>query len=137
MSREFASYARWNWMRIVASSSNDTPAADNVFAALSGLRTALLNDDPTAVAQSASALGAASTHLNSALAFYGTVQNRIQASTAFADRYDVDLHTQLGQKEDADIVAAALEASQANTQLQAAFQMRASIPHRSLFEFIG
>ena len=96
-----------------------------------------MNDDPTAVAQSASYLGAASTRLNSAQAFYGTVQNRIQASTAFADRYDIDLHTQLGQKEDADVVAAALEVSQGNTQLQAAFQMRASIPNRSLFEFIG
>jgi len=117
--------------------ADGTPAADNVFAALSGLRTALLNDDPTAVAQSASSLGAASTRLNSAQAFYGTVQNRIQAATAFADRYDIDLHTQLGQKEDADVVAAALELSQGNTQLQAAFQMRASIPNRSLFEFIG
>ena len=112
-------------------------AADNVFAALSDLRTALLNDDPTAVAQSASALGTASKRLNSAQAFYGTVQNRIQAATAFADSYDIDLHTQLGQKEDADIVAATLELSQGSTQLQAAFQMRASEPHRSLFEFIG
>jgi flagellar hook-associated protein 3 FlgL len=117
--------------------SDGAAAADNVFAALTSLRTALLNDDPTAVAQSASLLQSASTRLNSAQAFYGTVQNRIQTATAFADQYDTDLHSQLGQKEDADIVAAALELSQGNTQLQAAFQMRASIPHRSLFEFIG
>jgi flagellar hook-associated protein 3 FlgL len=118
-------------------SADGTPAADNVFAALSGLRAALLKDDATAVAQSASSLAMASGRLNSAQAFYGTVQNRIQAATAFADRYDIDLHTQLGQKEDADVVAAALELSQGNTQLQAALQMRASEPHRSLFEFIG
>jgi flagellar hook-associated protein 3 FlgL len=117
--------------------ADGSPAADNVFAALSGLRTALLNDDATAVAQSVSALTAASTRLNTAQAFYGTVQNRIQAATEFADQYDIDLKKQLGQKEDADIVAAALEVSQGNTGLQAAFQMRASIPHRSLFEFIG
>jgi flagellar hook-associated protein 3 FlgL len=117
--------------------SDGSPAADNVFAALSGLRTALLNDDTAAITQSVSSIEAASTHLNSAQAFYGTVQSRIGAATAFADRYEIDLRTQLGQKEDADIVAAALELSQGNTQLQAAFQMRASIPHRSLFEFIG
>ena len=117
--------------------ADGSPAADNVFAALSALKTALLNDDPTAVAQSASSLKAASTRLNSAQAFYGTVESRTQAATAFADRYDTDLQTQLGQREDADIVAAALELSQGNTQLQAALQMHASIPHRSLFEFIG
>jgi flagellar hook-associated protein 3 FlgL len=117
--------------------ADSAPAADNVFAALSGLRDALLNDDPAAVAQSAVSIGAASTRLNTAQAFYGAVQTRIQAAISFADGYDIDLSKQLGQKEDADIVAAALEVSQANTQLQAAFQMRASIPHRSLFEFIG
>ena len=112
-------------------------APDNVFAALSGLRAALLNDDASAVAQAASSVKAASTRLNSAQAFYGTVQNRIDAATAFADRYEIDLRTQLGQKEDADVVSSALELSQGNTQLQAAFQMRASLPHRTLFEFIG
>ena len=117
--------------------ADGAPAADNVFAGLSGLRDALFNDDPAAVAQSAVSIGAASTRLNTAQAFYGTVQTRIQAAISFADGYDIDLSKQLGQKEDADIVAAALEVSQANTQLQAAFQMRASIPHRSLFEFIG
>jgi flagellar hook-associated protein 3 FlgL len=117
--------------------TDGTPAADNVFAALSALRTALLNDDPAAVAQSGSLVQAASARLNSAQAFYGAVQNRIDAATAFADRYDTDLQIQLGQREDADTVAAAIELSQGSTQLQAAFQMRASIPHRSLFEFIG
>jgi flagellar hook-associated protein 3 FlgL len=117
--------------------ADGSPAGDNVFAALNGLCTALVNDDTAAIKQSVSSVQAASTRLNSAQAFYGTVQNRIQAATAFADRYEIDLRTQLGQKEDADIVAAALELSQGNTHLQAAFQMRASMPKRSLFEFIG
>jgi flagellin-like hook-associated protein FlgL len=43
----------------------------------------------------------------------------------------------LSQKQDADVAAAAIELSQGNTQLQAAFQMRASMPHKSLFEFVG
>ena len=36
-----------------------------------------------------------------------------------------------------DVTAAALEATQANTQLQAAFQMRAKLPHNSLFDYLG
>jgi flagellar hook-associated protein 3 FlgL len=117
--------------------SDGTPAADNVFAALSGLRTALLSDDPKIVAQTVNSIQAASLRLNSMQAYYGTVQVRIQDAQAFADKYDIDIGVQLSQKEDADVVAAALELSQGNVQLQAAFQMRAAMPNKSLFEYIG
>ena len=70
-------------------------------------------------------------------AFYGAVENRIRDGQAFGDKYDIDLRTQLSQKQDADVAAAAIELSQGTTQLQAAFQMRAAMPHKSLFEFIG
>jgi flagellar hook-associated protein 3 FlgL len=117
--------------------TDGSPAADNVFASLSSLKTALLNNDPSAVAAASQSMDAASLRLNSAQAFYGTVQNRIQAATTFSEHYEIDLQTQLSQKEDADVISAAIELSQGSTQLQAAFQMRASEPHRSLFEFIG
>ena len=45
--------------------------------------------------------------------------------------------TEISGKEDADITAAALEATQASTQMQAAFQMRAKLPHTSLFDYLG
>jgi flagellin-like hook-associated protein FlgL len=115
----------------------DAPAADNVFAALSSLRAALLSDDVAAIGQAGVSIQAATAKLNSAQAFYGTVQGRIRDATSYADRYEIDLRTQLSQKEDADVVSAAMEMSQANTQLQAAFQMRSLMPHKSLFEFIG
>ena len=51
--------------------------------------------------------------------------------------YDVQLKTEMGQKVDADITATALELSQGNIQLQAAFQMQAKMPHTSLFDFMG
>jgi flagellar hook-associated protein 3 FlgL len=117
--------------------ADGTPASDNVFAALSGLCAALLSDDANAVAQSADAVQTASGRLNTSQAFYGMVQGRIRDAAAFADRYEIELRTEVSQKEDADVAAAALELSQGNTQLQAAFSMRAAMPHKSLFEFIG
>ena len=51
--------------------------------------------------------------------------------------YDVQLKTEMGQKVDADITATALELSQGNIQLQAAFQMQSKMPHTSLFDFMG
>ena len=58
-------------------------------------------------------------------------------ATIEGQRYDVQIQTQLSQKQDADITAAALTVTQGNTQLQAAFQMQAKMPHSTLFDFIG
>ena len=38
---------------------------------------------------------------------------------------------------DTDVAAAAMELTQANTQLQAALQMRSMIRHNSLFDYLG
>ena len=93
--------------------------------------------DPAAGAASVEAVKTAWSHLNAIQTTYGGVLNRIQDATAFADRYDLELQKQIGQKEDADVAAAALEATQGGTQLQASFQMRAMMPRSSLFEFLG
>ena len=65
------------------------------------------------------------------------MENRIGDAAAFAGSYDLQLQAEISGKEDADITSAALEATQANTQLQAAFQMRARLPHSSLFDYLG
>jgi flagellar hook-associated protein 3 FlgL len=114
-----------------------TPAADNVFASLSGLILALQANDPAAVANVIPSLKAAAERLNSMEAFYGNVQARIQDAASFADQYDTKLQTQISAKEDADVPSAALELTQANTQMQAAFEMRAQRPKTSLFNYLG
>jgi flagellar hook-associated protein 3 FlgL len=114
-----------------------THAADNVFAALNTIRIALLNNDQAAVTSSVDSLQQASTHLNNMQAFYGTVQNRIQDANAFADRYDMQLQTEIAGIQDADITSAALELTQAATQLQAAFQTQAKMSNRTLFDYLG
>jgi flagellar hook-associated protein 3 FlgL len=117
--------------------SDGTPAADNVFNALNTLRLALLNDDTAGLTNSTDLIKAASGHLNSEQASYGSVENRIQDATAFAQNYDVQLKAEVSQIEDADVTSAALEVTEATTQLQAAFQMKAKLPHTSLFDYLG
>jgi len=113
------------------------PAADNVFAALNSLRTALLNNDQPGIQNCIDSLQQASNHLNDAEAFYGTVENRIQSASSFASTYDTQLKTEIGNIQDADPTTAALELSQDTTQLQAAFQMQAKMPTQTLFDFLG
>jgi flagellar hook-associated protein 3 FlgL len=120
-----------------ARNDDDSLAAGNVFAALNGLRTALLADDPAQITAANTAIQAAASHLNLSQAFYGTVENRIQDASSYSSSYDVQLKTQLSQKQDADVTAAALAMTQGNTELQAAFAMQAKLPHTSLFDFMG
>jgi len=115
----------------------DSPGGSSAFGALASLRASLLAGDPAAIAQASASVATASIQLNSTVAFYGAVQGRITDAQAFAERYDTQLQTQLSQMQDADVAAAALTLAQSNTQLQAAFQMRAAMPHKSLFDFIG
>ena len=117
--------------------TDDSAAADNVFAALNALRVALLANDPETISTANASIQQASGHLNTAQAFYGTVQNRIADSSSYSSSYDVQLKTELSQKEDADITATALTVTQGNMQLQAAFQMQAKMPRTTLFDFIG
>jgi flagellar hook-associated protein 3 FlgL len=117
--------------------SDGTVAAGNVFAALSSLQTALANDDPASVTQAMDSLKAASEHLNSMQAFYGAVETRIQDAQTFAGQHDTQLQTQLSQKEDADVTGDTLDLNQSQIHLQAAFQMQASMPRKSLFDYLA
>lgn len=117
--------------------SDGTVASGNVFAALNNLETALTADDPTGVTNAIDQLKAASAHLNSMQAFYGAVQNRIQDAQTFSSQYDTQLQTQISQKEDADVASDALQLSQTQIHMQAAFQMQAAMPRKSLFDYLG
>jgi flagellar hook-associated protein 3 FlgL len=116
---------------------DDSLAPDNVFAALNSLRTSLLSNDTTQINAAADSIKAASTRLNLSQAFYGTVQNRIEDATTYASSYGSELKVELGQKQDADVTAAALALTQGNTELQAAFSMQAKMPHNTLFDFMA
>lgn len=116
---------------------DDSLAPDNAFAALNNLRLALLNNDVGGINSAIGSLKQASDRLNASQSFYAAVENRIQDATNFTNQYQVQLKTELSKREDADIVAASLELSQGNLQVQAALQMRGSIPRTTLFDFLN
>lgn len=112
-------------------------ANDNVFAALNNLRIALLNNDTNGITAATTSLKSASDHLNVSLAYYGVVEDGIQNATTWAGNYNLQLQTQIGQLQDADVAAASLELTQGTTQLQAAFASEASLPRYTLFDFLN
>ncbi|MGB9454693.1 MAG: flagellin [Bryobacteraceae bacterium] len=114
-----------------------TPAADNVFAALNNLRNALLNNDTAGVTSALGNLQQASTHLNDMQSFYGEVEDRIQNATTYSSTRDTELQTQIGSIQDADVTSDAMQLTQSNTQLQAAFQAEAEAPRSTLFNYLS
>src|SRR5262249_55700311 len=116
---------------------DDSLASDNAFAALNNLRVALLNNDVPGITSAIGSLKQASGWGNSCQAFYGAVENRVKDATSFTNQYALQLKQELSQREDADVVAASLELNQGNLQIQAALQMKGSVPRSTLFDFLN
>lgn len=114
-----------------------SPATDNVFAALTSLQVALMNNDSAGITTAQNNIKLASTHLNSVQSFYGNVETRITNATTYATKYDTQMTTEISNIQDADITSAALQLTESGTQLQAAFQARGQMPHSSLFDYLG
>jgi flagellar hook-associated protein 3 FlgL len=113
------------------------PATDNVFNALTTLVTALNNNDTAGITNSVTLLQAASAHLNTSETFYGNLEDQLQTANNYATSYNVQLQTEIGNIQDADIPTAATQLTQDNTQLQATMQMEGQLPHTSLFSYLG
>jgi flagellin-like hook-associated protein FlgL len=96
-----------------------------------------LNNDSAGIEAAAGNIQNAGDHLGASQGFYGGVLSRIQDAVNYGQSYDVRLKTELGQKVDADLTAAALAMTQGSIQLQAAFQMQAKMPRTTLFDFLG
>ena len=109
----------------------------NVFIAVSGLRTALLNNDQAGIDQAISNLKNASTYLNSELAFYGTVQTRVNGAIDFAANLTTQLQAEQSGIQDADLTASITELNQASTQQQAALAAEKEVPRTSLFDYLA
>jgi flagellar hook-associated protein 3 FlgL len=113
------------------------PAGDNVFNALNTLVTALNKNDTAGITSSIALLQQSSVHLNNMQSFYGNQEDQIQSANTYASNLNIQLQTQIGSIQDADIPTAATDLTEANTQLQAAMQMEGQMPHTSLFSFLG
>jgi len=113
------------------------PAPDNVFTAVSGLLTALQNNDTNGIQTALSNIQAASAHLNDESSFYGAAQNNLTAAGNMAAQTLTQLQQQLSNEQDADAAQAALNLTQASTQEQAAMSAEAMLKPQSLFNYLG
>lgn len=110
---------------------------ENVFATLSALRDAFLDNDEGAARLALEALTPAGDHLNGSLSLYGTFQNKVRGADEFGKNLQLQLRVQIGNLEDADLTEAILEMNQAQTQQQAALTSRAQMPRTTLFDFFA
>jgi flagellin-like hook-associated protein FlgL len=116
----------------------DSPnAQQNVFGSINSLRQALLDNDSQAILAAIGDVTSANAYLNQQLAYYGSVQNRVQSSLDFSQNYETQLKAQLSGIQDADEAESITELTQAQTQLQAALVSRAQLPRTSLFDFLA
>jgi flagellin-like hook-associated protein FlgL len=104
---------------------------------VTALRGALLASDQPAIGIAFEALSAVGDHLNSELAFAGTSQNKILEANDYGLTLQLQLRTQIGNLEDADLTEAILELNQGQTQQQAALSSRARLPRSTLFDYLG
>jgi flagellar hook-associated protein 3 FlgL len=115
---------------------DDTPAPDNVFAALNNLSVALQANDTTGIQNSITSLQSASTYLNGQLAFYGQAENRVTTALTQTGSRDVSLRSELSGMTDADLTQSITALTEGQTQLQAALSARARMPQTSLFDVL-
>ena len=116
----------------------DSPdATQNVFQSVNDLRTALLNNDQAGIDAALPNVQTAGTFLNTQLAFYGTVQDRIADGQSYGSSYETQLQTQLSGIQDADAAQAITNLTLAQTDEQAAFASEAKLPTTTLFNFLA
>jgi flagellar hook-associated protein 3 FlgL len=113
-----------------------TPTANNVFAALQQLYNGLAAGDPAAVEQTVANIKTSSVWLNNQLAFYGTVQNRIEQSLTIAAKYQTQWVQQTSALRDTDAAATISDLQACQTQQSAALSSQAAFSPRSLFDYL-
>ena len=117
--------------------STGTPTANNTFAALQNLRTALQANDSTGIANALTSLESASTWLNQQQASYGAAANRITQEQNNSANQITALKTQISGIRDTDVAKAATDLAQETTSQTAAAAAWSQIPKKSLFDYLG
>jgi flagellar hook-associated protein 3 FlgL len=118
-------------------SGTGNPAPDNAFGAITGLLTALQNNDSPGIQTALGNIQAASAHLNDESSFYGAAQNNLTAAGNTASQTLIQLQQQLSNEQDADAAAASMNLTQASTEEQAAMSAQAMLKPQTLFSYLG
>jgi flagellar hook-associated protein 3 FlgL len=117
--------------------STGTPTANNVLVALQSLNTALQNNDTAGITSALSSLESASDWLNQEQGYYGAAEQRITSEQNNAANQITSVTASIGNIRDTDVVQAATELTQESEAQSAAYEARAAIPQKSLFDYLG
>lgn len=113
------------------------PTANNTFAALQSLETALSTGIQANVATAITSLQTAATYVNQQQAYYGISEQRITSEQNNAASQVTALTTSIGAIRDANVTEDATELAQENTDQSAAYGAQAEISTKSLFDYLG
>ena len=113
------------------------PAPDNVFAAVTGLLTAMQSGSTSGVQAALTNIQAASTLLNNQSSVYGAAQNNLTAAGNTASQTLIQLQTELSNQQDADEAQASEDLTEATTDEQAALAAQAVNKPQDLFSYLS
>ncbi len=117
--------------------SADVPTANNIFAAITGARAALLANNGSAIATSIDVLHGTSEYLGGQQTFFGNVQDHLASELSKSQTLDVTFQTQIGAIRDADLTEASLELNRGTIEQQASLAAKAKSQVRSLFDYLA
>ena len=121
-----------------AQNPDGSNASGNVFAAVNSLLTSLQNNDQAGITQASTDLQTASDYVNGQLAFYGQAEDNVSSALAVAQKFQVQEKSDLGNVQNANLPAAALQLTQTQTEQQAALSVAAKIEQTpNLFSLLG
>jgi flagellar hook-associated protein 3 FlgL len=116
--------------------SSGQPDANNIFAAVTGLATALANNDQAGISAALGSIQTVQGYLSQQLEFYGGVQDQITNATDVAQKFQLQDQTSLAQVRNTDMASASVALTQEQTTYQAAVQAEAALPQTSLFNYL-
>jgi flagellar hook-associated protein 3 FlgL len=118
--------------------SGGAPAQGNAFAAINSLLVALQTGNTAGISAAATALSNASDFLNGQLAFYGQAQNQVTSALTLSQKFQIQEKSDLGNVQNVDLAAAALQLSQTSTEQQASLSVAAKIEQmQTVFSYLG
>lgn len=120
-----------------AQDSLGAPTSGNVFVALQSLVNSLNANDQAGTATALTQLQAGADWLNQQQAGYGAAASRLTDETNLSNNVLTSLRTRLSEIRDTDVVQAATDLSLETIAQSAAFAAQASVPRKSLFDYLG
>lgn len=108
----------------------------NVFLQVKRVYDALQADDAATLRDAQQKVGSAGAHVNAQLTFYGNVLSRVTEATTVNAQMTLQLDSVRTGMEEADLAEAIVQMQQLQFQREAAMQIRANSPRRSLFDYL-